>query len=244
MSIEKGIQDRGGSIFRPRGVSLSLALVLAGGLLTGCGDEAESREDRDGQSLTEEAAERGEAAAPATQSAEAIRALSAGTTLSFVVTDEVSTSTSRSGDPVRLELAESVSGSGGLDLPAGTRAQGIVTTSRASEGPEDEAILAIRVEAIHLNGRTRALNGSVIEARTESSARDSGTRSAAKVATGTAAGALVGQILGGDTRSTVGGAAAGTVAGLGVALSTRDGHAVLPEGSLVRVRLNDDLVMQ
>jgi hypothetical protein len=243
MSIEKGIQDRGGSFFRLGG--LSLALVMAGGLLTGCGDEAESREDLDGRSLTEEAAaERGEAVAPATQPAEAIRALSAGTTLSFVVTEEVSTSTSRSGDPVRLELAESVSGSGGLDLPAGTRAQGIVTNSRASEGPEDEAVLAIRVEAIHLNGRTRALNGSVIEARTESSARDSGTRSAAKVATGAAAGALVGQILGGDTRSTVGGAAAGTVAGLGVALSTRDGHAVLPEGSLVRVRLNDDLVMQ
>ncbi len=239
MSIEKGIQDRGGRIFRLGGVSL--ALVLAGGLLTGCGDEAESREDVEGQPLSEEVGEAGEEAA---QPAEAIRALSAGTTLSFVVTEAVSTSSHRSGDPVRLELEESVSGSGGLDLPAGTRARGIVTTSRASEGPEDEALLAIRVEAIHLNGRTRALNGSVIEARTESSTRDSGTRSAAKVATGAAAGALVGQILGGDTRSTVGGAAAGTVAGLGVALSTRDGHAVLPEGSRVRIRLNDDLVMQ
>lgn len=242
MSIEKGIQDRAGSFFRLGG--LSLALVLAGGVLTGCSDEAESREDVDGEPLTEQVAQRGEVATAAAPPAEPIRALPAGTTLSFVVIEQVSTSSHRSGDQVSLELAESVSGRGGLELPAGTRARGIVTTSRASDGPEDEAILAIRVEAIHLNGRTRALNGSVIEARTESSARDSGARSAAKVATGAAAGALVGQILGGDTRSTVGGAAAGTVAGLGVALSTRDGHAVLPEGSLVRVRLNDDLVMQ
>ncbi len=235
-----------GSFFRRPLPKVSGLLALAF-VLGACGGDAESREDLEGEPLPAEEVAGGEAPAQATtpqpQPERSMRALPAGSVLTFRVSEEISTSTHRSGDAFDLELAESVSGQGDFTLPAGTQAQGIVTNARASEGAEEEAVLAVRIESIHLDGRTRALNGSVIDADTESSVRDSRTRSAAKVATGTAAGALVGQILGGDTRSTVQGAAAGTVAGLGVALTTRNGHAVLPAGSRVQVRLDDDLVM-
>ncbi len=217
------------------------ALILASLLATGCGPDAESAEDVEGEEVAQESvtAER----APAPRSEPAPRAIPAGTTLHFEVAEEVSTASHRAGDTFALRLLEPVSGNGGLVLPEGTQARGVVTEARQSEGAEDEALLAVRLESIQLDGRSRALNGTVVAADTEADAADSRTRSAAKVATGAAAGALVGQILGGDTRSTVRGAAAGAVAGLGVALTTRDGHAVLPRGSQVEVRLDDSLVV-
>jgi len=221
------------------------ALILVGLLATGCGD-AESAEDVEGEATAGESVTHDEAAPPEARAPRPDpepRAIAAGTSLQFEVAEEVSTATHRAGDTFVLRLVEPVSGSGGLVLPEGTRARAVVTDAHQSEGAEDEAVLAVRLESVQIDGRSRALNGTVVDADTEVGTADSRARSAAKVATGAAAGALVGQILGGDTRSTVRGAAAGAVAGLGVALTTRDGHAVLPEGSTMEVRLDDSLVV-
>jgi hypothetical protein len=216
------------------------ALALA---LAGCGGEAESREDVEGEAVAEEmGGEVGES--PRATAAEPVRALPAGTSLTFEVLEEVSTSSHRAGDTFALRLVQPVEGSGGLRLESGTRAQGIVTNVQRSGSPDEEAVLGVRIESVQVNGRSRALNGSVTRADVEAGAGDSRTRSAAKVATGAAAGAVIGQILGRDTRSTVTGAAAGAVAGLGVALTTRGGDAVLPEGARVTVRLDDTLAVE
>lgn len=200
------------------------ALVAGVALVAGACQEADSREDTTAE------------ATPA-------RSLAPGTQLVFEVGEDLSTSSHRAGDSFSLRLAEEVTGSGDLVLPTGTPARGVVTAARPSEGPEDEGVLAVRIESVRIDGRDRALNGQVVSAETRGDTRDSGARSAGKVATGAAAGAILGQILGGDTRSTVGGAAVGAAAGLGVALTTRDGHAQLPEGSSVVVRLDDPLVV-
>lgn len=220
-----------------------LALLVVGASLglNACTD-AESMEDVEGEELVESEAREARGSAAATEAAP-LRALEAGSRLVFEVTDPVSTQTHDAGDVVRLRLAQEVTGSGGLALPSGTPARGVVTASEPSDGADDEAVLAIRIESVRVDGRDRALNGEVVAAEIDTEARDSRTRSAAKVATGAAAGAIIGQVLGRDTRSTVGGAAVGAAAGLGVALSTRGGHAVLPEGSLVTVRLDDALVV-
>jgi hypothetical protein len=228
-----------GNIFRSM-----WALAALGILVTACGNAAESREGPEGQEIPAYEGNAGEEAATAQpEAAPPLLAIPAGTRLVFEVGETVSTSSHSAGDTFVLRLAETVGGMNGLTLEAGTTARGTVTVAARSTGPDEEAVLAFRVESLRVEGRNRALNGVVEEAETDASTGDSRTRSAAKVATGAAAGAVVGQILGRDSRSTAQGAAAGAVAGLGVALTTRDGHAVLPEGSLVTVRLEDSLVV-
>jgi hypothetical protein len=231
-------------------IALSLALV-AGLALAGCGADAESREDAGSAAQNGEAdapspattpAPRANALAPvrATQP-EPVRAIQAGTLLTFEVRENVSTSSNRAGDTFSLVLVEAVTGPGGASLPAGASARGLVTESRSSTGPTDPSLLGLRVTSVEVAGAQRPIAGETRSATIENSSRDSGTRTAATVATGAAAGAIVGQILGRDTRSTAAGAAVGAAVGVGVALTTRGGHAEFPTGSRIVVRLSQDL---
>jgi hypothetical protein len=235
--------------------SMALTLALAV-LAVGCGGDAESRELPDEGSIdgiqvegmegmAGEVRENGAWAegAPALPP-EPARAFPSGTRLTFEMTRSISTSSHSAGDTFELRLVEEVRGSGGAFLPSGTRARGVVMESQPSRDASDEAVLAVRIQSVDVNGTMRDLPGTVESASIRTSAGDSGTRSAAKVATGAAAGAVLGQVLGRDTRSTVTGAAAGAAAGVGVALTTREGHATLEEGARVTVRLDRDLVLR
>ncbi len=214
--------------------------------LAACGTDAESHEDLDGQALRDSA----QLQAPAQTSAErtrtapaqAVRAIPAGTLLTFEVRENVSTSSHDAGDGFSLVLVDAVTGPAGALLSSGASARGVVTTSHSSSGPEDQSVLGLRVSSVQAGGSQKSIVGEVESAEIETSTRDSGTRTAATIATGTAAGAIIGQILGRDTRSTVTGAAVGTAVGVGVALTTRGGEAELPTGSRITVRLSQDLI--
>lgn len=232
--------------------SLALTLALAV-LAVGCGGDAESRELPDEGSIdgiqmegvegevreTGAWVERAPAPLP-----EPVRAFPSGTRLTFEMTRSVSTASHSAGDTFELRLVDEVRGAGGAFLPAGTRARGVVMEAQPSRDVSQEAVLAVRIQSVDVNGTLRDLPGTVESASIQASTGDSGTRSAAKVATGAAAGAVLGQVLGRDTRSTVTGAAAGAAAGVGVALTTREGHATLEEGARVTVRLDRDLVLR
>jgi hypothetical protein len=172
-----------------------------------------------------------------------VRAIPAGSILTFEVRENVSTASHVSGDGFSLVLVDAVNGSAESILPAGTAARGTVTESHKSTGPEDQALLAVRIASVASGGSQRPIEGEVQSAAIESSTQDSGSRTAATIAVGTAAGAIIGQILGRDTRATVAGAAVGTVIGVGVALTSRDGDARLPVGSRIVVRLDRDLAL-
>jgi hypothetical protein len=227
-----------------------LAAIVA--TLTACGSDAESREDTEGEPTSRSAPAPAARTAPApttgpATSAEAtpaatVRAIPSGTLLTFRVVERVSTSSHVAGDAFSLVLVDAVNGQNGAMLAAGATARGSVTESRASAGPEDQALLAVRVASVQAGGTQVPVLGEVQSVAIESSTRDSGTRTAATIATGAAAGAVIGQILGRDTRSTVAGAAVGTAVGVGVALTTRDGDAALTEGSLIVLRLDRDLI--
>ncbi|TVP42262.1 MAG: hypothetical protein EA350_16575 [Gemmatimonadales bacterium] len=246
---------------------MALGLVFA--LMVGaCGGDSDAAEGPEGQDPTSDEtvgaeAPRGSAGAaappatspaapsatprtPATSSAApaaSAPALPSGTLLVFEVTETVSTSTHKAGDPVSLRLVRDVRGDNGALIPAGATARGVVTDSRESRSAEEEAVLGIRISSVQVSGTQQNLNGRIESTDLKSEARDSGQRSVAKVATGAAAGAIIGQVIGRDTRSTVTGAAAGAAAGLGIALTTRDGHAVLAQGSQVTVRLDSPMVV-
>jgi hypothetical protein len=229
--------------FLLRAGALATVLFLAGSLVA-CGGDAESRELPDQGSLAGAQPGNGDWADPPAPPPEPVRALSAGTRLTFEMTQTISTSSHSAGDTFELRLLDEVRGSGGLVLPVGTRARGVIMESQPSRDADQEAVLAVRIQSVELNGNFRDIPGTVESASTRASTGDSGTRTAAKVATGAAAGAVLGQVLGRDTRSTVTGAAAGAAAGVGVALTTRTGHATLEDGARVTVRLDRDLVVR
>ncbi|TVP76228.1 MAG: hypothetical protein EA352_06230 [Gemmatimonadales bacterium] len=222
--------------------ALGVAFVMA---LSACGADAESREDLEGQAVGDTM----EARAPSPASTDRpraapeapVRAIRAGTLLTFEVREDISTSTHGVGDGFSLILVDAVSGTAGAVLPAGSPARGRVTASQSSADAEERSILVLQVASVEVDGRQRTVAGEVQSADIRTSTRDSGTRTAATIATGTAAGAIIGQILGQDTRSTITGAAIGTAAGVGVALTTRGGHAELPSGSRIVIRLSQDL---
>jgi len=225
-------------------IALSVLLVST---LAACGGEAESREDLDSRAVpqTTTQAQPTPAAQPtpeAEPSLEAVRAIPAGTLLTFEVRENVSTSSHESGDGFALMLVDAVHGPAGAFMAAGTPARGVVTDAHSSTGSDDVSLLAVRVASVEAGGAQTAIDGVVQSAVIEGDTRDSGTRTAATIAIGTAAGAIVGQIMGGDTRSTVIGAAVGTAVGVGVALTTRGGDATLSKGSRIVLRLDRDLV--
>lgn len=219
-------------------ITLTVALVSA---LAACGGDAESREDLEGEAVTGSTPSTSERAAP-TPPAQPVRAIPAGTVLTFEVRENVSTSSHTAGDGFSLVLVDGVTGQAGAALGAGASARGVVTDARQSTGPEEEAVLGVRITSVEAGGSQRPIQGQVQSTQLETSAQDSGSRTAATIATGAAAGAIIGQILGRDTRSTVTGAAVGTAVGVGVALTTRGGAATLPQGSRIVVRLENDLV--
>jgi hypothetical protein len=157
------------------------------------------------------------------------------------VDETVSTQDHSTGHEFSLRLANAVASGSGVELPAGTLARGVVTSATTSTDSNEPAELVVALSSIEIGGQMIPIKNTVIAAGVDADAGDSGARSAAKVGTGAAAGAIVGQILGGDTRSTVAGAVVGTVAGAGVAAASRAGHAALPAGSRVTIRLDEGL---
>ncbi|MEZ4421914.1 MAG: hypothetical protein R3E98_00775 [Gemmatimonadota bacterium] len=189
----------------------------------------------------ERAAEPAPTAAPV-QPASDGSSLPAGTTLRFRLAERISTQTHEGGESFQATLIEDVRGADGqVVLPAGTSAWGTVSRADADGGPDGEAVLAVAIESVEVDGEPHAIHGRATEVDLETEARDSGAETAGKVAVGTAAGALLGQILGRDTEATLKGAGVGTVVGAVVALGTRDGHATMPEGSTVTVQLDAPL---
>ena len=171
-------------------------------------------------------------------------ALPAGVELRTLVESTVSTRTHEVGSTFLVQITQEMrSADGALLVPEGAQLEGRVVEASASRSVDEDAILVVAFDHLIVNGQRLPIEASIAEAELEAEAGDSGARSVAKVATGAAAGAVIGRILGRDTRSTVAGAAAGAAAGAGVALTTRDGHAVIREGSTIVVRLDSPVVI-
>lgn len=184
-----------------------------------------------------------ESVIPPTPEPEAI-VVPAGSRIHTLVESSISTRSHEAGETFHVRVIEDVLAVDGMVLvPMGATVEGRVIEARSSTDSNEEAALVLGFEALVIDGVRFPFHGTVVETQLETDAGDSGARSAAKVATGAAAGAILGQILGRDTRSTVSGAVVGAVAGAGVALTTREGHAVLQEGSTMIVQVDQPVVL-
>ncbi|MDT8369647.1 MAG: hypothetical protein RQ745_10605 [Longimicrobiales bacterium] len=218
-------------------IAFSMLLLSS---LAACGGEAESREVQDNEAVPQPTQGQGQPQSAAPD--QPVRAIPAGTILTFEVREEISTSSHEAGDSFSLVLVDAVSGPGGALVAAGSPARGVVTDAHSSTGSDDVSLLGVNITSLQAGGVQKAVEGVVQSAVLEGDTQESGKRTAATIGIGAAAGALVGQILGGSAKSTVIGAVAGTAVGVGVALTKRGGDATLPRGSRIVFQLDRDLV--
>ena len=184
-----------------------------------------------------------EAAAPAPAGpVVAPRAVAVGTTLTLVLDQELSTKSNKAGDPFSAHLvADLLAPDGEVLLSEGTVVRGTVTEAQESPAADVPGMLRLQILDAQVGGEVLPLVADVEDMQLQTEAKDSDRLSAGKVAVGAAAGALLSKALG---KSGTKGAVAGAAAGAAVAVVTRDGHATLPQGAQMTIRLVAPLVLR
>ncbi len=161
--------------------------------------------------------------------------VSSGTTINLSAEQKICTNTHKAGDRFIATVRESVTGTNGVVIPAGSKATVQVVSVRKSENARDAASIILNVLNVQVNGTTYPIQGNIASAETVAGERTG--KDAQKVAIGAAIGAGIGQVLGKDTKSTVIGAATGAAAGTAVAMGTANYEGCIPQGGRITLNL-------
>ena len=122
---------------------------------------------------------------------------------------------------------------GRVVIPAGSRVRGVVTAVDKAGRIERKGRLSLSFDQITINGRNYPIRGTVTEALEAGGYRED----AGRIGTGAAVGGIIGGILGG-----LKGALAGILIGGGGVVAATEGEDVeLPPGTVLRMRLEQDL---
>lgn len=170
--------------------------------------------------------------------------IAAGTSLALSTGQRVCTNTNTVGDRLTATLAEAVTGSNGVVIPAGATAVLEVTSLARSEQAGENMTIGLVVRSITYEGKSYPVDGEITSAQTEK-VRSSGGNDAGKVAGGAVVGAILGNIFGGHkAKGTIIGAAGGAAAGAVLANQTAKYDACIPSGGRVTVRLDAPMSVQ
>jgi hypothetical protein len=171
--------------------------------------------------------------------------VSAGTNLSLSSGQRVCTNTNSIGDRITATLAEAVTASNGVVVPAGATAVLEITSLGRSNQAGENMNIGLVVRSIAYGGKTYPVNGEIVSAAVEK-VKASDNNDATKVAGGAVVGAILGHILGGrsKTKGTIIGAAGGAAAGAVLAHQTEKYDACLPSGGQVVVKLDSPMSVQ
>ena len=183
--------------------------------------------------------------APAGNSEGAVGVVAAGTNIAVNSGQRVCTNTNTVGDRITATLAEPVTGSNGVVIPAGSTAVLEVTSLGRSGQAGENMNIGLVVRSISYGGRTYPVNGQIVSAGVEK-VKASDNNDAGKVAGGAVVGAILGRILSGrsKTQGTIIGAAGGAAAGAVLAHQTEKYDACLPLGGRIVVRLDSPMSVQ
>jgi hypothetical protein len=175
----------------------------------------------------------------------AVGVISAGTSLALSSGQRVCTNTNSVGDRITATLADAVTGSNGVVIPAGATAVLEVTSLGRSNQAGENMNIGLVVRSISYGGKTYPVDGQIVSAGVEK-VKASDNNDAAKVVGGAAVGAILGRILGGKskTKGTIIGAAGGAAAGAVLAHQTANYDACLPSGGRIVVRLDSPMSVQ
>jgi hypothetical protein len=162
-----------------------------------------------------------------------------GTDLLLALETGVASNKSREGDDVEARLVEPVKQGERTLLPAGTRVRGVVTAAVDAGRVKGRARLALRFDAIVLDGRDVPLRASGIDITAESSS----SRDKKVVAGAAAAGGIIGAIADGKKGAAIGVLAGGAAGGAAV-LATKGDQVVLEAGQKIKVTLEKELKLR
>lgn len=160
-----------------------------------------------------------------------------GTELTAQLDQEMSTKSHSQGDPFSAHTAAAVAVDGATAIPAGSTVRGVVTGVQQADAEGKQGVVKLDIRSIEVRGQSSDLSARIVEANPERRSTSSTAEDAAKVGGAAAAGAILGRVIGGDGTGAAVGAAVGAAAGTGIVLATKNGYAVLPKGSSLRLRL-------
>ncbi|HEX4959949.1 MAG TPA: hypothetical protein VF173_03855 [Thermoanaerobaculia bacterium] len=161
----------------------------------------------------------------------------AGTSLDVALKDRLASNTSAVGDTFRVRVARDIRQDGVVAIPRGSELVGVVTEAVPLPRVGGQAKLGIKLTDLVLpSGSTVPVHASLVQQGRNETGRDAATIG------GTAAGgAVLGRILskGGGSKGTIIGAIIGALAGTAIASKTAGEEVVIPEGTVLGVRLDD-----
>jgi hypothetical protein len=163
----------------------------------------------------------------------------AGTAFEVEFTKGLASNASSVGEIFRARVLSDLRVEGGIAVPAGSEVLGVVTEAVAARGIGGQAKLSVKFTDLVLpSGSTVPLRASFLEQGKSKAGRD-----AATIGGSTAGGALLGRILGSGSRGrgTIIGALVGAAVGTAIASKTAGEEVVIPEGSVVSLKLDEAL---
>ena len=173
--------------------------------------------------------------APATAAGAGVEVPS-GTEIDVRLTNELNSGTAKVEDRFEGTTLVDVNINGRTAIPAGSVLRGIVSSVEPATRTNRTAKMTVSFDQVTVNGRAYPIRGTVTQAiQGEGIKGETG-----RIATGAGAGAILGGILGG-----VKGAVLGAVIGGGGITAATEGKEVdLPQGTVLRVRLDQPVSIQ
>jgi hypothetical protein len=165
----------------------------------------------------------------------------AGRVLNVQLTQRLASNTSKTGDIFRVRVAHDVRVDGVVAIPRGSEIVGVVTDAAPLPRIGGQARLSLKLTDLVLpSGATVPIHASLVQEGPNQTGRD-----AATIGGGAVGGAILGNVLGkGGGKASVVGAIMGAIAGAAIASRTAKEEVVIPEGTVLGVKLDDDLAVQ
>lgn len=160
----------------------------------------------------------------------------AGTEIDVRLSNSLNSGTAQVEDRFEATTLVDLNIDGRTVVPAGSVARGVVTAVEPATRTNRTARMTVSFDQITVNGRAYPLRATVTQAIEGEGIRGE----AGRIGTGAGVGAIIGGILGGFK-----GALAGILIGAGGTIAATEGREVeLPQGSVLRVRVDSPLQIQ
>ena len=172
-------------------------------------------------------------AAPARPTGE----IASGATLLLHPTQVVCTDSNKVGDIVTATVADAVTGTNGVSIPAGAVVRLRITALKRAENVKDPIDMGFDPQSVEVDGQSYDLHATVVSEKIDHIRNEPKSKDVQKVVGGAVIGAIAGKLIGKSTKGAVVGAAAGAAAGAGVAATTANFEGCIAKGSDMTVKL-------
>jgi len=163
----------------------------------------------------------------------------AGTSFEVEFTKGLASNTSSVGEIFRARMVSDLRLEGAVAIPAGSEVLGVVTDAVGARRLGGKARLTVKFTDLVLpSGSTLPVHASFLQEGKSKAGRD-----AATIGGSAAGGALLGRILSNGSRGTILGALMGAAVGTAIASKTAGEEVVIPEGSVISLKLDQALAV-